>query len=93
MNIRSYLDILPHGGVKQFASQCDIAESYLLQLAARQDNRLPSAKLCNVFVRESGGLLTYEDLRPDDWREIWPAGTPVPTAGRRSTDVAGAKGA
>lgn len=78
MNIRSYLDTLPRGGVKKFASQCEISEAYLLQLAAKQDGRLPSAKLCNVFVRESAGQIACEDLR-EDWRDIWPAGTGTTT--------------
>ena len=83
MELRSYLDTLPRGGVRQFARDCEISEVYLLQLAAKQDGRRPSAKLCNVFVAKSGARLTYEDLRPEDWREIWPGGTVAALAGHR----------
>jgi DNA-binding transcriptional regulator YdaS (Cro superfamily) len=72
MDLRTYLDSLPLGGVKDFATKCAISTVYLLQLAARQDGRQASPTLCNVIVRESGGLVTLDALRPDDWDAIWP---------------------
>jgi DNA-binding transcriptional regulator YdaS (Cro superfamily) len=72
MDLRTYTDGLPHGGMADFARRCDISPIYLSQLAARQDNRVPSVKLCNVMVRESAGVLTREELRPDDYWEHWP---------------------
>jgi DNA-binding transcriptional regulator YdaS (Cro superfamily) len=45
---------------------------YLHQLAARQDGREPSPELCVVIERESGFKVRRQDLRPDDWRRIWP---------------------
>lgn len=86
MDIRSFLDQLPHGGIKDFAARCKISEVYLHQLAARQAGRVPSAVLTNVLVRESGGAITHNDCRPADWRDIWPElaePTPEPaTAGQ-----------
>jgi len=72
MDIRSFLDELPHGGIKDFAVRCRISEVYLHQLAARQAGRVPSPTLTNVLVRESGGRITHDACRPADWRDIWP---------------------
>lgn len=72
MDLRTYTDKLPRGGMADFARRCGITAIYLSQLAARQDGRTPSPKLCNVMVRESYGALTRQELRPEDYWEHWP---------------------
>lgn len=71
MDLRAYLDGLPKGGVAAFAEQIGVGRVYLSQLAARQDNRVPSEKLCVVIERESQRQVTRQELRAD-WKEIWP---------------------
>ncbi len=72
MKLRSYLDTLPRGGVSEFATRIDVSPVYLSQLAAEQDDRVPSPALCVVIERESHQAVTRRDLRPADWHLIWP---------------------
>lgn len=78
MNLRTFLDSLPRGGISEFAGKVSISPIYLSQLAAGQDQRVPSPELCVVLWRASGGVVTRWDLRPKDWHLIWPEliGTP-----------------
>ena len=72
MNLRTYLDNIPRGGLTEFAGKLGISSIYLSQLAARQDGRVPSAELCVAIWNESGRKVTREELRPDDFWKIWP---------------------
>lgn len=71
MDLRTYLDQLPAGGVSAFAKKIGVSRVYLSQLAARYNDRQPSPPLCLTIERESGGAVTRIDLR-DDWLSIWP---------------------
>ncbi|MCT6721646.1 transcriptional regulator [Acidovorax sp. K2F] len=72
MKLRTYLDTLPHGGVSEFAARICVSPVYLSQLAAEQDGRVPSPTLCVVIERESQRAVQRQDLRPADWKDIWP---------------------
>lgn len=72
MDLRTYTDNLPRGGMSAFAQLLGITPIYLSQLAARQDGRLPSPELCVRMEVESARSLRRWDLRPDDWHLIWP---------------------
>ena len=72
MKLRTYLDTLPHGGVSEFAARISVSPVYLSQLAAEQDGRVPSPTLCVVIERESQRVVQRKDLRPADWKDIWP---------------------
>lgn len=72
MKLRSYLDTLPRGGVSEFAARIGVSPVYLSQLAVEQDGRVPSPALCVVIERESFRAVCRQDLRPTDWRLIWP---------------------
>jgi DNA-binding transcriptional regulator YdaS (Cro superfamily) len=71
MKLRAYLDSLPRGGVAEFAGRIGISPVYLSQLAAEQDARVPSEKLCVKIERESRGAVPRQEQRPD-WQDIWP---------------------
>jgi DNA-binding transcriptional regulator YdaS (Cro superfamily) len=71
MNLRSFLDQLPRGGIKRFADRVGIKPIYLQQLAARQDGRQPSPALCLRIENETNGIVSRLDLR-DDAEAIWP---------------------
>lgn len=86
MDLRSYLDSLPRGGVTTFAGRCGISTVYLSQISTKQDGREPSPALCVVIERESAGVVTRPELR-DDWASIWPELAKKP---RRSTAEQGA---
>lgn len=71
MTLNEYLEQLPPGGRAILAGDLGISTIYLKQLAARQNEREPSAELC-VRIERRVQLVTRRDLRPDDWHLIWP---------------------
>ena len=72
MNLRTYLDSLPRGGVGQFARRVGVSTVYLSQIASGQDGRQPSPRLAVVIERESSGTVTRQEMFPNDWQSIWP---------------------
>lgn len=44
--------------------------SYLRLIA--YGHKRPSAKVATAIEMASHGQITRQELRPDDWREIWP---------------------
>ncbi|HEY8880383.1 MAG TPA: YdaS family helix-turn-helix protein [Roseateles sp.] len=72
MDLRKYTSELPHGGMAELARKCGISPIYLSQLAARQDGRVPGPVLAGVIERATAGVVTRQELRPDDWALIWP---------------------
>lgn len=72
MNLRTFLDGLPRGGITEFAGKAGISPIYLSQLAAGQDERVPSPELCVVLESITDRTVTRRDLRPKDWHRIWP---------------------
>lgn len=72
MDLRSYTDSLPRGGIAALASKLGIERIYLSQLSARQNGREPSPALCVAIERESDQKVRRWDLRPNDWHLIWP---------------------
>ena len=71
MELRTYLDGLPRGGMTAFAKSVGISTVYLSQLAAKQDGRVPSPRLSNRIEKTSGGAVTRQELRPSDFWEVW----------------------
>ena len=72
MDLRTYCDQLPPGGMSAFAGDLGITPVYLSQLAARQNGREPSPALCVAIERATDLIVRRWDLRPSDWSLIWP---------------------
>jgi len=53
-----------------FAAACGTSVGYLRK--AVSSRQLLSAATCVAVERESNGEVVRKDLRPDDWRDIWP---------------------
>jgi DNA-binding transcriptional regulator YdaS (Cro superfamily) len=51
--------------------------------------RIPSPENCLSIERATGGQVTRQDLRPDDYWLIWPD-LPPPQEGTTATEAAGA---
>lgn len=82
MNLRSFLDAQPRGYLTQLAKALGVTSVYLSQLAAGQGGREPSPALCVAIEVATERQVMRWDLRPNDWRQIWPelialAGAPV----------------
>lgn len=75
MDLKTYLSTLPRGSHADFASRVGIDRVYLSQIASRKGGErtfVPSPALAVRIEQASGAQVTRRDLRPDDWRQIWP---------------------
>jgi DNA-binding transcriptional regulator YdaS (Cro superfamily) len=54
----------------EIAERIGIAEQYLYQVFTRR--KVPSPELSVSIEQATGGQVTREELRPDDWQSIWP---------------------
>lgn len=68
--LKSFLSPMPMQGREEFAARCGTTYPFLRNVM--YGLRLAGEKLCVRIERESGGQVGRKDLRPDDWREIWP---------------------
>lgn len=70
MNLKDHLASMPMTMRAAFAARCGTTRGHLQNVAhARRD---PSPVLCVAIERFTNGVVSRCDLRPDDWREIWP---------------------
>lgn len=58
------------GGVGKLASVLGVSQPVISNWRAR--GTVPDAIHCVAIERATGGAVTRRDLRPDDWRLIWP---------------------
>ena len=70
MQFLDYINSLSPAEQGAFAGQCGTSIDYLRQVA--YGNRACREKLASKVERSSGGAVTRQMLRPDDWQEIWP---------------------
>ncbi|SEL13142.1 DNA-binding transcriptional regulator Cro [Roseateles sp. YR242] len=59
-----------HGAQAKLAKATGIPAPLLSQWAS-EDRPVPPVR-CVEIERATGGAVTRRDLRPKDWREIWP---------------------
>ncbi len=76
-----YLKALPAGGANAFAERCGVTFRHLQNIT--YGDRMASAALALAIERESGGAVSRQELRPDDWRDYWPD-LPPPETGKRT---------
>jgi len=58
------------GGFATLARELGIGQSAISNWKARGSEIDPL--FCSAIERLTSGAVTRQDLRPDDWREIWP---------------------
>lgn len=68
--LKTFLFSLPMNERVAFADRCKTSWPFLRNVA--YGYKTPGEKLCVAIERATGGAVTRRDLRPDDWREIWP---------------------
>ena len=69
MKLDEYLKTLELEQRSAFARRCDTSPDYLWQLGAGM--RKPKASLCIAIERESGGMVSCEEMLPEaDWAYI-----------------------
>lgn len=77
MNLKDYLASLERGGPTRFASELQVSVSYLSQMASGQTSVSPARSV--EIEQKTNGSVTRQELRPDDWPEIWPELTDKPS--------------
>lgn len=65
------------GGVGRLALALKVGQSTVSNW--RKRGTIPSAEYCAGIEAATGGRVTRQDLRPDDWQAIWPELTPAHT--------------
>ncbi|NSX14992.1 helix-turn-helix domain-containing protein [Cupriavidus taiwanensis] len=79
MQLLDYINSLSTDQQEAFAEKCGTSMAYLRQVA--YGNRVCREKLASKIEGASDGLVTRQELRPDDWQEIWPE--LVPKGGKK----------
>ncbi|QBY56136.1 transcriptional regulator [Cupriavidus oxalaticus] len=69
MDLHTYL-IQSERTQQDFAAALGVSQSLICHWARRK--ALPSPAWCVSIERFTEGRVSRTDLRPDDWREIWP---------------------
>lgn len=75
MKLKEFLIGLPRGKRSEFARRIGIGKVYLSQLSSTESGERkfqPSPALAARIETESGGLVTRQETRPEDWQHIWP---------------------
>ncbi|KVE87525.1 transcriptional regulator [Burkholderia vietnamiensis] len=68
--LKAYLSAMSIPERNHFAARCGTTFAFLRNVIYGQ--RVAGEKLCVAIERESSMCVTRLDLRPDDWRDIWP---------------------
>lgn len=66
----AYLNGLDFHQREVFAHKCKTTVGYLRKACSAGQSIGP--EICVAIERASEGTVTRRDLRPDDWRDIWP---------------------
>lgn len=70
MRLDDYLATKRRGTARDLAAQLGISKSYLSQIATGKTPASPAR--CIAIEKATNSKVTRIDMRPDDWREIWP---------------------
>lgn len=70
MDLKQYIDSLEWGGAKELADKLGVSKSFLSQMASGVSAISP--KRCVEIEIATSSKVTRKDLKPDEWREIWP---------------------
>ncbi|WP_438396424.1 transcriptional regulator [Caballeronia sp. DA-9] len=70
MDLKTYIATAPRGTASKLATALGISPSYLSQLASGLSSISPER--CVAIERETFRAVTRKDMRPSDWRLIWP---------------------
>lgn len=68
--LRTYLNSLAPPDQVVFAQHCGTTVGYLRKMLS--EGGPVREKLCAAIERHSDGAVSRKELRPDDWRDIWP---------------------
>ena len=70
MNLKQHISELCPDDREKFATDCKTTLGHLRNVM--YGYRPCSAELASAVERVSGGAVTRQVMRPDDWQEVWP---------------------
>lgn len=87
MHLRQWLQLV-RGRTEELSRALDVSGSLVSQWAR---GKPVAAERCAAIEAATNGAVRRWDLRPDDWREIWPelAGAPGAPGAARAESVSG----
>lgn len=74
MELKTYLASVPLDERIKFAESIGTTVGYLNNLTSgmKDGTRQCGEKLASLIEAQSGGKVTRQELRPNDWWQIWP---------------------
>lgn len=72
MDLHTYLSQDGAPTATDLAKRLNINPDQLRQWRHKYSGRRPSPESCVLIEQITGGQVTRQDLRPDDWQRIWP---------------------
>jgi DNA-binding transcriptional regulator YdaS (Cro superfamily) len=96
MKLKDFLNELPRGQKGAFAAQVGIDPVYLSQIASEDqgDRKFrPSPALAVRIAKFSGQKVSRQELRPEDWQDIWPELVQAPANAADAANETAAQGA
>ena len=70
MNLSNYLKQAPRGSGTALAAHVGVAQPTVSEWSTGK-KAIP-AEHCKVIERLTGGLVTCQEMRPNDWHKYWP---------------------
>ena len=72
MNLKDFVNELSAKEQQAFADSVGLKLAYLKRRMYPKDGLFFSPKICVLIEQNSNHKVTRQELRPDDWEEIWP---------------------
>ena len=69
MDLKTYLSTMTPAEREGFAQRCGTTRGHLQNVAY---GKTCAPALATALEIQSGGKVTRKDMRPDDWKAIWP---------------------
>ncbi|EBZ7585875.1 hypothetical protein EHB58_09580 [Salmonella enterica subsp. enterica serovar Hull] len=69
MQLKSYIASLDRGGVSKLAVQVGVTVSFLSQMSSGYA-RIPPSRALSIEIA-TNGLVTRQELLPNDWQRYW----------------------
>jgi hypothetical protein len=70
--LRQHINSLSIDEQNEFANSCGTSISYIRKILSSNGKLFFGPAICRRIEENTSSLVTRKDLRPNDWREIWP---------------------
>lgn len=70
--LRQHINSLSIEEQNEFATSCGTSISYIRKILSSNGKLFFGPAICSRIEQRTNCFVTRKDLRPNDWREIWP---------------------